>query len=167
MNLRLCRVFPSQVGKDGPLSAPAWATFMRQCTKWGDTPTTAQAALPSNTTAVPTTTISVGDANEADNQGNCQLLNPATPYHPFPRGKFHTWGNVWILPWADMNAAYPPGPWGRSALCVAFRDHTIHNTKKTNNVQTTPTPAALGARRGTRRRARSGRRSQLASSSSG
>ena len=25
----------------------------------------------------------------------CLLLHPATPYYPFPRGKFHTGGNVW------------------------------------------------------------------------
>ena len=25
----------------------------------------------------------------------CQLLHPATPYYPFPRGKFHTRGNIW------------------------------------------------------------------------
>ena len=24
-----------------------------------------------------------------------QLLHPATPYYPFPRGKFHTKGNIW------------------------------------------------------------------------
>ena len=28
-------------------------------------------------------------------QGKCQLLHPATPYYPFPRGKFHTRGNIW------------------------------------------------------------------------
>ena len=28
-------------------------------------------------------------------QGKCQLLHPATPYYPFPRGKFHTMGNIW------------------------------------------------------------------------
>ena len=28
-------------------------------------------------------------------QGKFQLLHPATPYYPFPRGKFHTRGNIW------------------------------------------------------------------------
>ena len=31
----------------------------------------------------------------AANQRKCQLLHPATPYYPFPRGKFHTRGNIW------------------------------------------------------------------------
>ena len=28
-------------------------------------------------------------------QSKCQLLHPATPHYPFPRGKFHTRGNMW------------------------------------------------------------------------
>ena len=28
-------------------------------------------------------------------QGKSQLLPPAPPYYPFPRGKFHTRGNIW------------------------------------------------------------------------
>ena len=30
-------------------------------------------------------------------QGKCQLLHPAPPYYPFPRGKFHTRSNIWSL----------------------------------------------------------------------
>ena len=28
-------------------------------------------------------------------RGKFQLLHPAAPYYPFPRGKFHTRGNIW------------------------------------------------------------------------
>ena len=28
-------------------------------------------------------------------QGKSQLLPPAPPYYPFPRGKIHTRGNIW------------------------------------------------------------------------
>ena len=28
-------------------------------------------------------------------QGKFQLLHPAAPYYPFPRGNFHTRGNIW------------------------------------------------------------------------
>ena len=50
-----------------------------------------------------------------------QLLHPATPYYPSPRGKFHTRGNISRhggLLWADMNAATPPGALGCSSLCA-------------------------------------------------
>ena len=30
-------------------------------------------------------------------QGKCQLLHPATSCYPFPRGKFHTRGNIWFF----------------------------------------------------------------------
>ena len=59
-------------------------------------------------------------------QGKFQLLPPAPPYYPFPRGKIHTRGNIWgfTVVWheccdpaagvgADMNAATPLGAWGR------------------------------------------------------
>jgi len=36
-----------------------------------------------------------GSFPSATSQGKCQLLHPATPYYPSPRGKFHTRGNIW------------------------------------------------------------------------
>ena len=46
-----------------------------------------------------------------------QLLLSATPYYPFPRG-ISLLGIIWVLLWADMNAATLPGSRGRTALCA-------------------------------------------------
>ena len=37
----------------------------------------------------------MGNNKPKKGQGECQLLHPATPYYPFPRGNFHTRGNIW------------------------------------------------------------------------
>ena len=46
-----------------------------------------------------------------------QLLLSATPYYPFPR-EISLLGIIWVLLWADMNAATLPGSRGRTALCA-------------------------------------------------
>ena len=54
-----------------------------------------------------------------ERQGKLQLLPPAPPYHPFPRGKYHTRVIYGVLLWADMNTATPLGARGRSVISLA------------------------------------------------
>ena len=49
-------------------------------------------------------------------QGKFELLPPAPPYYPFPRGKSILGVIYGVLLWADMNAATPLGAWGRSVM---------------------------------------------------
>ena len=51
-------------------------------------------------------------------QGNFQLLPPAPPYYPFPRGKSILGVLYGVLLWAAMNAETPLGARGRSVIDV-------------------------------------------------
>ena len=51
--------------------------------------------------------------------GKCQLLHPATPYYPFPRGKFHTRGNIWSFTVGWHECCDPAGVAG--SLCPVAR----------------------------------------------
>ena len=57
------------------------------------------------------------EKKNACSQGKFQLLHPAAPCCPFPRGNFHARGNAWsfavhgVLLLADMNAATTLGSW--------------------------------------------------------
>ena len=51
-------------------------------------------------------------------QGKFQLRPPAAPYYPVPRGKSILGVIYGVLLWADMNAATPLGPRGRSAMSL-------------------------------------------------
>ena len=54
-------------------------------------------------------------ALDAARQDQFQLLHPAPPYQPFPRGKRHTRGNIWSFTVGWHECCNPTG--GVGALC--------------------------------------------------
>ena len=72
-----------------------------------------------------------------------QLLAPAPPYYPFPRGKPILGVIYGVLLWADMNAATPLGAWGSSAMSLAPHCPNVHQMCEAARVRGMPDQCVL------------------------